>query len=361
MGQTNKEEIWVYVGSYTQESEVGISLYSLHLATGKLTRISEFSDVSNASYLAIDKNRLKLFAVSETEEFQGRPGGSVVAYNIDQRTGGLTLLNQQATHGGAPCYLSLDSTGSCLYAANYLKGNVCVFPIAEDGSLGTASDIHQHEGKGPDSSRQEGPHAHSITPDCFNRFAIAADLGIDQLIIYDMDVAGKRLVRHKIVHMNPGSGPRHIALRQKGSFLYVVNELDSTVTAMSYNSIAGDAAPFQTINTLPNNYKGENTCADIHLSPDGRFLYVSNRGHDSLALFAIEQQNGRLTAVGHFPSLGKTPRNFILTPDGEYLLVANQDSYNVRVLKVDTSTGGLSDTGHSAELSHPVCIKMLAL
>jgi 6-phosphogluconolactonase len=358
MVQPNKEELFVYMGSYTQESPVGISLYALQLATGKLTLVNQFSGVNNASYLAIDHNRLILFTVCETEEYAGKSSGSVAAYRIDKETGGLTLLNQQATHGGAPCYLSLDATGSCLYAANYSGGNVCVFPIAEDGSLGTASDIHQHEGNGPHATRQEGPHAHSITPDFLNRFAIAADLGIDQLIIYDMDVAGKRLVRHKEVHLHPGAGPRHIAFRQDGSFLYVVNELDSTVTAMRYNSIVGDATIFQTVPALPDDFQGENTCADIHLSPDGRYVYVSNRGHDSLAVFAIEQQSGRLTAAGHFPTLGKTPRNFALTPDGSFLLVANQDTDSVKVLKVDKASGGLTDTGYSAELSRPVCVKI---
>jgi 6-phosphogluconolactonase len=361
MEYLNKEQILVYIGSYTQESTVGIRLYSFHPGMGELTSLNHGIELKNASYIAIDNNRMRLFAVSETEEYEGKAGGSVAAYDIDPQTGQLTLLNQRPTYGGAPCHLSLDQTGSCLYVANYLKGTVCVFPIEEDGKLGEASDIHQHEGKGPNASRQEGPHAHSITPDFNNRFAIAADLGIDQLVIYDMDLAGHKLNAHNEVHLQAGAGPRHIVIRQKGSCLYVVNELNSTVTAMKYDAAAGFAAPFQTLSTLPRDFKGDNFGADIHLSPDERFLYTSNRGHDSIAAFSIDEQRGTLTAIGHYSTLGNTPRNFTLTPEGDYLLAANQDTDDVRVWKVDKASGELTDTGHSIQVPKPVCIKMLAL
>jgi 6-phosphogluconolactonase len=248
-----------------------------------------------------------------------------------------------------------------LYVANYGKGTVCVFPVAEDGKLGPASDIHQHEGKGPNASRQEGPHAHSITPDFNNRFAIAADLGIDQLVIYEMDLAGHKLIAHQEVHLQAGAGPRHIALRWTGSYLYVANELNSTVTVMRYDPAAGDASTIQTVTTLPRDFKGDNSCADIHLSPDERFLYVSNRGHNSIAAFAIDELSGTLTVVDHYSTLGETPRNFAITPQGNYVLAANQDTGDVRVWKVDNATGELMDTGHSVQVPKPVCIKFLSL
>jgi 6-phosphogluconolactonase len=360
MEQTTKD-ILVYIGSYTDESPVGIRLYSLDLASGKLNSLGRGSELSRASYMAIDSNRMKLYAVSETEEYEGKAGGSVAAYNIDARSGDLTWLNQQPTYGGAPCYVSLDQTGSCLYVSNYSKGNVCVFPIEDDGRLGEASDIHQHEGKGPNTSRQDGPHAHSITPDINNRFAIAADLGIDQLVFYDMDIAGHKLVERQVVHLQAGAGPRHIAFRLKASCLYVLNELNSTVTAMRYDPVKGDASPLQTIPTLPREFKGENTGGDIHLSLDERFLYASNRGHNSIAVFAIDEQSGTLTSIGHYSTLGETPRNFAITPGGEYLLAANQDSGDVQVFKIDQTSGELIDTGHAVQVPQPVCIKMLVL
>jgi 6-phosphogluconolactonase len=355
------KEILVYISSYTQESPVGIRLYSLELSSGKLSSLGHDSQLSQASYMAIDSNRMKLYAVSETGEYEGKAGGSVAAYDIDANSGHLTWLNQKPTYGGAPCFVSLDQTASCLYVSNYSKGNVSVFPVEEDGKLGEASDIHQHEGEGPNLLRQDGPHAHSITPDFNNRFAIAADLGIDQLVIYDMDIAGRKLKEHNAVHLQAGAGPRHIAFRLKASSLYVLNELNSTVTAMRYDQAKGNASPMQTISTLPREFKGENTGADIHISPDERFLYASNRGHNSIVAFAIGEENGMLTPIGHYPTLGETPRNFAITPDGKYLLAANQDSGEVRISRIDQASGELIDTGHAVQLPQPVCIKMLDL
>jgi 6-phosphogluconolactonase len=360
MKQTTKE-ILVYISSYTQENPVGIRLYALELASGKLSSLGHGSQLSQASYMAVDSNRMKLYAVSETGEYEGKAGGSVAAYDIDPKSGHLTWLNQKSTYGGAPCFVSLDQTASCLYVSNYSKGNVCVFPVDDDGKLGEASDIHQHEGKGPNASRQDGPHAHSITPDFNNRFAIAADLGIDQLVIYDMDISGRKLKEHNEVHLQAGAGPRHIAFRLNASCLYVLNELNSTVTAMRYDQAEGNASPMQTISTLPREFKSENTAADIHLSPDERLLYASNRGHNSIAAFAIEEHSGTLTAIGHYSTLGETPRNFVISPDGEFLLAANQDSGDVRVWKIDQASGELIDTGHAVKVPQPVCIKMLDL
>ncbi|MBP1995665.1 lactonase family protein [Paenibacillus eucommiae] len=355
MTEQNKTNILVYVGCYTHESPNGLNLFSMDLNSGELSSLNHGIEQTNASYIAIDSNRMRLYAVSEIEE------GAVFSYKIDPATGHLTFLNQQPTYGGAPCHLSIDQTGSCVYVANYSKGNVCVYPIQEDGSLAEASDIHQHEGQSLDEDRQEKAHAHMISPDFNNRFAVAADLGLDQLVIYDMDVAGKKLIAHKEVHIQAGAGPRHFAFRQDGSFLYAVNELNSTVTVLAYDAEQGNAATIQTVTTIPRDYDAVNYCADIHLSKDGSFLYASNRGHDSLAAYSIDKDQGTLTPIGHYSTLGKTPRNFVLTPDGEYVLVANQETDDIVVFKLDKATGELTDTGHRAQVSRPICVKLLEI
>jgi 6-phosphogluconolactonase len=233
-----------------------------------------------------------------------------------------------------------------------------VFPLEKDGTIGPMSDQHQHRGSGPAASRQQGPHAHSIYPDWNNRFALVADLGIDKIIVYSIDIKNRRLIPHCEANLHPEAGPRHLAFHHKGNRVYVINELDSTVTAMRFNPKTGSLVPFQTITTLPGTFKGESWCAEIVISPDSRHLYASNRGHDSIAVFAVDPETGILTLIGHSPTLGRNPRNFVLTRDGEFLITANQDSDTVKVFRRDTATGKLSDTGSSLAVSKPVCVRV---
>jgi 6-phosphogluconolactonase len=352
----NKEHLLLYIGSYTQISPTGISLVSLHPSTGKLELLESYSGLKNQSFLAFNKERTRLYAVSELDEYEGFAGGAVAAYEINPKSGSLTLLNVQPTHGSASCHLSLDSTESCLFVANYTSGSISVFPVEKDGSLGSMSDNHQHQGSGPNASRQEGPHAHSIYPDRNNRFALVADLGIDKVVVYGIDASGSRLLSLNEVSLHPGAGPRHLTFHPHGSWVYAINELDSTVTALHYDSEAGSLTAFQTITTLPEDYKGESTCAEIVISPDGRHIYASNRGHDSIAIYAIDPNQGSLTFIGHNFTMGRTPRNFTLTPDGGLLVAANQESDSLHVFRRDAASGKLSDTGHSLAVSRPVCV-----
>jgi 6-phosphogluconolactonase len=355
---TSNNNIFVYIGAYTSASAVGITVASLDPATGRLGLVESCEGLRNPTFLAFNRACDRLYAVCETEDHDGMRGGAVASFRIDPGTGRLDRLNVQPTGGSSPCHLSLDLTGSLLFVANYSSGSVSVLPLEKDGTIGPVSGLHQHLGSGPIASRQSGPHAHSIFPDWNNRFALSADLGTDRIVAYRIDTAGKRLVPHSEAALHPGAGPRHIAFFPKGSMVYVINELDSTVTAMRYDAETGGLTPRQTLSALPAGYQGESWCAEIVLSPDGRFLYASNRGHDSVAVFAVDPAAGTLALAGHSPTLGRNPRNFALSPDGGLLIAANQDSDTVRVFSRETSNGLVSDTGHSLAVSKPVCVRV---
>jgi 6-phosphogluconolactonase len=358
--------VYVYIGTYTESlpfvagKAKGIYVYRLDLASGALTYVSEAAETINPSFLALSPQNDRLYAVNE---IAGGPDaqGTINAFAIDPATKGLTYLNKQSTHGEAPCYVSVDGSGCYVLVANYVSGNVCVFPIQEDGSLGEATDVVQHQGSGP-TSRQEGPHAHSIRPAPDNRFVFALDLGIDKIMLYWLDLEQGRLVPADVpwVEVAPGSGPRHLAFRPDGRFAYAINELSSTVTVYSYDADRGALGELQTISTLPDDFVGENTCADIHIAPSGRFVYGSNRGHDSIVIFAVDAESGKLSYVGHEPTQGATPRNFAIDPSGTFLLAANQDSDTVVSFRIDQTSGKLTATGHVSEVPTPVCVRFLA-
>lgn len=353
--------LWVYVGTYTGGKSQGIYRFSLDRATGKLTPAGVVPATNNPSFLAIHPNRRFLYAVNETGNFNGQKSGAVSAFAIDAQTGNLTLLNQQPSRGDGPCHLAVDKSGKSVLVANYGGGSVAALPVGADGKLGPATAFIQHAGSSVNPRRQEGPHAHCILLDRDNRLAFSADLGLDKILIYRFDPARGTLVAHSppAATVAPGSGPRHFAFHPNSRFAYVINELLSTVTAFRYDSRKGVLETLQTISTLPPGFSGNNSTAEIAVHPSGKFLYGSNRGHDSIAIFAVDSSSGRLTLVGHEPTQGKTPRNFAVDPSGSYLLAANQDSDSVVVFRIDPATGKLRPTGQSVEVPMPVCIEMM--
>ena len=352
-------ELPFYVGTYTSGKSKGIYLYSLNLTSGKLKYVATTEGVKDPSFLAVAPSHRYLYAVNEVEEFGGKKSGALSSFAIDQRTGNLKLLNQQPSLGGAPCYLFVDRGGRFVLVANYSGGNVAVLPIRSDGSLGEATDLKQDLGSSINAERQEGPHAHCVVLDAANRFAYACDLGTDKIMIFRFDSRRGKLIPNKTpwVQVKPGGGPRHLTFHPGGKYAYVINELHATVTTFARDPGQGNLQELQTIRTLPADFTGENTSADIHVSPDGRFLYCSNRGHDSIAAFQIGPRNGKLTFIAHQSCGGKTPRNFAIDPTGAFLLVANQNSGNIVTFRRDVKTGRLSATGHVAEVPSPVCLK----
>ncbi|HYO92681.1 MAG TPA: lactonase family protein, partial [Pyrinomonadaceae bacterium] len=345
------QELLLYVGTYTTAKSEGIYLYRLNLASGELKHAQTVKGVVNPSFLTLDSRRRYLYAVNEVEEFGGQKSGAVSAFSIDRRTGGLRLLNQQPSRGGAPCYVTVDATDKFVLVANYLGGNVSVLPVRRDGSLGEATDVQQFTGSSVNRERQEAPHAHCILLDKMNRHAYACDLGTDRIMLYRFDAKGGKLIPNEtpFASVKAGAGPRHLTFHPSNTYAYVANELDLTVTAFEHNQAKGTLKEVQTVSTLPDGLTGPSTSADIHTSPDGRFLYVSNRGHDRLAAFKIDARTGRLRLIAHTPTQGKTPRNFAIDPTGAYLLVANQNSDSIVTFRIDKQTGKLRPTGHVAE------------
>ena len=348
----------VFIGTYTEGSESeGIYRFRFDDETGALSPAGTAGISTNPSFLALHPQKNLLFAVGETRDFNGSDCGSLAAFEIDPSTGELAEINRVSSSGGIPCHLVTDREGKHLLVANYHGGNVAVVPVGEDGKLGARSAFVQHEGSSVDKSRQESPHAHSINLDRANRRAFAADLGTDELVIYEFDRGRGTLERSGAVDIAPGSGPRHLAIRPDGKFLYLLNELKSTLTVIAYEPGSGDCEQLQTISTLPGDYRGANGTAEVQITPDGRFLYASNRGHDSLACFRIDADSGRLTLIEIQPTGGSAPRNFGIHPGGRFIIAANQNSDSLRVFAIDQASGELEDTGHSARCPKPVCVK----
>jgi 6-phosphogluconolactonase len=349
---------WVYVGTYTGPKSKGIYVMRMDPSTGALTEPQLAAEVASPSFLTIHPNQKTLYAVSEVG---GKTGGSVTAFSIAPADGKLTSLNHQPSGGDAPCFITIDSAGTTALVANYGSGTIEALPINSDGKLGDPSAPIQHKGKGSDPSRQEGPHAHSINLDAANKFAFAADLGLDKIFIYRFDPATSALTPNDppFAQLAPGSGPRHFSFHPSGKYAYVINEMASTVTAFTYDAEKGALTEIQTITTLPADFKGKSYCAEVQVHPSGKFLYGSNRGHDSLAIYTIDDQTGKLTPTGHAKTGGKTPRNFRIDPAGKYLLAANQSSDSVIVFSIDESTGALKPTGSKVTIGAPVCIKFL--
>ena len=364
--KNDKMEDWlVYIGTYTsgKSRSEGIYVYKMNPSSGELKPYLTVAGVAEPSFLALDAKRKYLYAVNETVDYEGQPSGAVSAFAIDEKTGNLRFLNRQPSRGGAPCHLSVSNDGRYVLVANYVGGNVAVLPVEKDGRLGAALDVEQHRGTGPNKERQEAAHAHSVILDRANRFAFVNDLGIDRLMIYRFDAKTGKLEANDaqpFYQTKPGAGPRHFKFHPNGKLAFIINELDSTVTSLAYDDKRGALGEIQTVTTLPAGFAGANTTADVHVSPDGRYLYGSNRGHDSLAVFGIDEKSGKLAAVGHVSTEGKTPRNFALDPTGRFLLAANQNSDSIVVFRRDQATGQLQPTGFKAQAPAPVCLQIVA-
>jgi 6-phosphogluconolactonase len=360
---SNAREMLVYFGTYTGAKSKGIYVSRLDLQTGKLTPAELAAETKSPSFLAIHPSRRFLYAVGEVADFGGKRAGSVAAFSIDRQTGQLTLLNQQSSGGDGPCHLVVDKAGKNVLVANYGGGSVAALPVGDDGKLAEASAFIQHTGSSVNPSRQKEPHAHSINLDAANRFAAAADLGLDKVLIYKFDPAKGTLVANDppAASVKPGSGPRHFAFHPSGLYAYVINEILCNVTAFAYDAGRGVLSEIQTISTLPGEVQRGYSTAEVQVHPSGKFLYGSNRGHDTIAVFSIDEKSGKLTAVENESTQGKIPRNFGIDPTGQYLLAANQNSDTVVVFRIDAATGALNPTGQTLPVPAPVCVKFLAL
>jgi 6-phosphogluconolactonase len=354
---------FVYIGTYTQDGSdsKGIYAYRFDSKNQGLTPVGLAAATINPSFLAVSKNQRFLYAVNEVSNYQGEKSGAVSAFAIDGATGKLNLLNQVASRGGDPCYITVDQTGKYLLVANYGGGSVIVFPIREDGGLGEASAFVQHTGHGTNPQRQEAPHAHSIDMSPDDRFAFVDDLGLDETLVYPFNSSTGSLAANgaKIAKADPGSGPRHFTLSPNGKFAYVLDEMGSTVSAYSFDSTAGSLKPLQTISSIPKTFSALNEAAEIEIAPSGNFLYASNRGHDSIAVFAIDGAEGTLTLVDYVPTKGASPRNFEIAPGGSLLFAANEKSDNIVIFRINTHSGRLMPTGKVLNISQPVCVRFV--
>ncbi|HEV8145977.1 MAG TPA: lactonase family protein [Bryobacteraceae bacterium] len=356
----------VYVGTYTGEKSKGIYFFRQSVAEDAsqnvtLVPLGLAAETPSPSFLEIDTKRRLLFAVNETGEFQGKQTGGVSAFSIDSTTGKLKLINQRSSMGKGPCHLVLDRAGKNLLVANYSSGNAAVLPVAADGTLGEATDVIQHSGKSVNPQRQQGPHAHCAVFDPAGKFAFVCDLGLDKVMIYRFDAEKGKLTPNDppFATLKPGAGPRHMVFRQDGRFAYVNNEMDSSVTTFAYDASKGALKEVQTLSALPTSWQGSNTTAEIEIHPSGKYLFVSNRGHNSVAQFTIDAAKGTLTWVEAQSTGGANPRHFKIDAAGKYMAIANQSSNTVLGSRIDAGNGRLKPSGVFADAPTPVCVKFL--
>lgn len=344
----------VYVGTYTDKDSRGIYRLRFDDASGRLTPDGVAAETESPSFLAANAEGRLLFAVNETSRFEGAPSGGVSAYALDPATGALTLRNRQASGGTSPCHLTLDRRERFLLVANY-GGSAAVLPVAADGRLSPAVSRVDPKGRGP-NARQEGSHAHGVYLDRADRRLLVPDLGLDQVLVYRFDDERGSLAPSDPPHASlaPGAGPRHLALSPDGRLVHSVNELDSTVTTFSYDEGTGRLDRRGTVSTLPPDFEGESYTAEIAVHPNGRFVYASNRGHDSIAVFGATGDT--LTRQAVVPAGGRRPRHFAIAPSGRWLLVAHQDSGTIAVFRLDPATGALAPAGEPVPVPRPVCI-----
>lgn len=366
-----KEILQVYVGTYTepilfgtgqiyQGKGKGLYRYDIDTVHSHANLIWVKTGVPNPSYLDLSPSHKYLYSVNELKEFEGKKSGAVSAFALDGENGKPRFLNSKPSLGTDPCHVVVAPSGKHILVANYMSGSVSVLPILSDGFLGDAIDFHQHTGSSVNTTRQSGPHAHSLVFDFSGRYVFVSDLGTDEIVVYDWDGVKGKLQRRddSCYKARAGSGPRHLAYHPQKPFAYSVNELDSTISVLAYDVPKVKFHEIQNISTLPKGFKGPNSSADIHLSPSGSFLYVSNRGHDSIAVFRIGSEKGTLEPVGFFSSGGGTPRNFAIDPSGKFLLSANQDGDNIVVFHTNETTGVLEVTGLEIKVPTPVCIRV---
>ena len=358
-----QEKYIFYVGTYTEDSthSKGIYAYSFDAKTGEVAPLGVAAETTNPSFVAPSPDGHFLYAVNEVGNYKGPNSGGVSAFAVDHGTAKLTFLNEVPTRGADPCYITVDKNGRFVLVANYTGGSIAVFPVLAGGKLGEASAFVQHNGKGTNPERQEGPHAHSIDLSPDNRFAYVDDLGLDELLVYRFDSAKGTLTPNDppFAKLDAGSGPRHFALGPSGKFAYVISEMGRTVTVFSNDVANGKLQRLQTISTLPKDFTGRNDDAEIEIHPSGKFLYASNRGNESIAVYAVDPENGTLTLVEITPTGGKEPRSFEIDPTGKFLFAANQKSDNIVVFRIDEKTGRLTPIGKVLNVPSPVCLKFL--
>ena len=347
----------VYFGTYTGARSKGIYVSRFDTATGRLTAPELAVATASPSFLALHPNRRFLYAAGETSILNGKRVGAVAAFSVNAKTGRLTLLNRQSSGGEGPCHLAVDATGQCLLVANYGDGSIAALPIQADGGLAKPATVIQHQGSSVNPTRQAGPHAHFIIPDPANRFALVCDLGLDQVLVYRFDPAKAALVPNDppFASVKPGSGARHLAFHPSGRFVFLSSEMGSTLTAFAYDAKRGALKELQTISMLPTTFAGNSAGAEVQVHPNGKFVYASNRGHNSIAIFSCDASNVKLTYVEHQDTQGKIPRHFAIDPTGQWLLAENQNSDSVVVFRVDANTGRLSATGQTVSVGAPVC------
>lgn len=377
----------VFVGAYTgfgpnrRGKAEGIDIFRLDRASGALTHVATTPGVENPSYLTVDPTRRFLYAVNGSPSIDGQPGGAVSAFAINSGTGHLTFLNRQMTTGQGPCHLTIDRAGRFVLATSYHAGNVVVFPVRPDGGLAEASDLVQHHGSSVHPERQDRPHPHSVNLDHAERFALVCDLGLDRVFVYRFDHERGKLIPNDPpwVAAEPGAGPRHLAFHPNGRYVFVINEIGSSLSSFRYDADRGVLSPLETVPTIPADFVGTaftpdiqvgpaasrppvvgtNFAADVHVAPSGRFVYGSNRGHDSIVVYAFDNVTERLTCVGYEPSGGHVPRTFAIDPTGTLLLAANQGSDSIVSFRVDPASGRLAPTGHVAATPTPTCVRIV--
>jgi 6-phosphogluconolactonase len=355
--------VTVYIGAYTDGKSQGLSLGDLDITTGQLTLTGTAASLPNPSFLAVDPQRLRLYSVSEVDDFGGQHSGAVSAYALDSDTGIPTLLNSRSSGGAGPCHLSVDPAGRFVLAANYGGGSVVLLPLLEDGSLAETSAVTSHAGSSVHPTRQSSPHAHFIAMDPASRYALALDLGTDAIEVYEVDVAQNRpaLRPWSRIPVRAGGGPRHLEFHPTGRYLYVINELDSTLTAYRYDQQQGSLTEIQSLSTLPPGFTGSNFPSEIHFHPSGLFLYGSNRGHDSIAMFRVDPETGQMTLRDIAPACGRTPRGFAIDPTGAFVVAAHQNTDSIVTFTIDPVTGDLAPTGCRVRVPNPVCVRFLCL
>jgi 6-phosphogluconolactonase len=359
--KVGKGDYFLYAGTYTRQKSKGIYAWRFHAADGTLQSLGLVAETSNPSFLALSPNGRFLYAANEDSRYEGQPTGTVSAFAIDNTTGKLTALNKVVSKGAGPCHVSLERTGKWLFVANYNSGSIASFPVHADGSLGDAVGFDQHSGSSVNRQRQSGPHAHSVVPSPDGRFLLSADLGLDEVLVYRLGADGSLTPNDPpFAKVAPGSGPRHMAFSHDAKFLYVVSEMIPGVTVFRYDEKRGSLESIQAIPSLPEDYTGNKSGAEIAVAPNGLFVYSSNRGADSIAAFAVDRKKGTLTAAGRFPSGGKTPRNFAIDPTGKWLFAAHQDSDSIVKFRINAQSGALEPAGETLEVGAPVCIVFAA-
>jgi 6-phosphogluconolactonase len=353
----------LYVGTFFGTGSQGIYVCEFDRAKGKLKQIQVMPTPESPSFLAVHPSGKYLYSVNRGSIEEMPNSGSVSAFNIDPKTGKLSPLNQRPSYGSGPCHISMDKTGKWAFVSNYVEGNFVVLPIFDDGLLGSSSDSRKHMGSSVNKERQEKPHAHSTVPSPDHKFIFVSDLGTDKIYSYAFNAAEGRITpaQKPYSEVNPGSGPRHFVFHPNGKVAYSMEELTSSVAVFSYKEKTGALEIIQdTVSALPPAFTGSNSGADIHISSNGKFLYTSNRGHNSIAIFSIDEK-GKIKLAAHQESLGKTPRNFMIDKKGQYFLVANQDSDNVVVFRMNQKTGKLTYSGNQLNVPSPVCLSLLVL